>query len=58
MSMCFEDVVEVERVVLEKMYSIASPSTASREWFEIKHLSTLQELIMLAEDKYNGILKS
>ena len=55
MSKCFGDVIEVERVVLEKMYELASPSTASREWFEIKHLSTLQELIVLAEDKYNGI---
>lgn len=55
MSKCFADVIEVERVILEKMYEIASPSTASREWFEIEHLKGLQELILLAEDNYNGI---
>ena len=54
-SKCFVDVIEAERVILEKMYTLASPSTASREWFEIEHLSTIQKLIVLAEDNYLGV---
>ena len=52
-SACFDNVIEVERVILEKMYEITPPSTASKEWFEKIYGSEMVRLIELAEEKYD-----
>ncbi len=48
----FKDVVEVERVVLEKVYGISAPSTASKEWFPVALLENLISIVEAAEKQF------
>ena len=48
----FVDVIEVERVVLEKVYEISAPSTASKEWFQIELLENLVSIVEAAEKQF------
>ena len=52
-SECFSNVIEVERVILEKMYELTPPSTSSKEWFKSEFQSDMVRLIELAEEKYD-----
>ena len=45
----FEDVNETERKILAYMYDNTSPTTLSREWFEIKHKDMILNIVEKAE---------
>lgn len=48
-SSMFEDSNDVERRILRYMYDNTSPTTLSKEWFEIEHKDKLIEIIEKAE---------
>lgn len=45
----FEDVHEIERRILQYMYSHTQPTTLSKEWFEIQHKDTIIDIVEKAE---------
>lgn len=49
-SSLFEDANTTEKTVLDYLYSVTSPTTLSREWFEIKHLELIKETIERLEN--------
>ena len=53
MSDKFDNVIQVEKKILEYLYKIIEPTTFRKEWFEIKHLNLLVEVIEEAEKYYN-----
>ena len=49
-SQMFEDVNDMERRILTYMYDNTSPTTLSKEWFEIQHKDKLIKIIAKAEE--------
>lgn len=52
MSGAFVDVIEAERVILEMVYDISAPSTASKEWFPVTLLEDIVGVVESAEAKF------
>jgi hypothetical protein len=50
----FDNVIEVERRILSFMYDNTSPTTASKEWFEIEHKEKIIHIIEKAEQLKNS----
>jgi len=48
-SKMFNNVVEIERQILDYLYSCTSPTTLSKEWFEIEHMQKMIDIIEKAE---------
>lgn len=51
-SCLFEDQNEVEKTVLDYLYSVTSPTTLTREWFLVEHLELIKETIEKLESKH------
>lgn len=49
-SKMFENANEAEKKILDYMYSKTTPSTLTREWFHIKYLDILKEIIERVEN--------
>lgn len=54
----FEDVNEIERRILAYMYDKTQPTTLSKEWFEIKHLEKIINIVQKAEELENKKIRS
>ncbi len=48
-SLPFKDATSVESIILEQMYKTINSSSKSKEWFDIKHYTTLVDWIRRAE---------
>lgn len=51
-SKMFENVNDMERRVLTYMYDNTSPTTLSKEWFELKHKQMIIDIIEKAENEH------
>jgi len=48
-SMPFQDVCKVESIILAQMYKVTNPTSLTKEWFFIEHLSMAKDWIERAE---------
>ena len=49
----FDDVTQVERRILEVLVKKIQPIGAKQEWFEVKHLDTIMDVVNEAESHFH-----